>query len=135
MSLEKAKDQAARWLAQARSDLIAAASSSAAGSNEWACFQSQQAGEKALKALWYHNEEDPWGHSVVKLIQEFPDDTARRALGPLLPSAQHLDKLYIPTRYPNGLPDLTPADVFSEQDARAAMEAARLIIDSVSAMM
>ncbi|MHB1275815.1 MAG: HEPN domain-containing protein [Candidatus Humimicrobiaceae bacterium] len=28
---------------------------------EWACFQSQQAGEKALKALWYYYAFDPWG--------------------------------------------------------------------------
>jgi HEPN domain-containing protein len=37
-----------RWLAQARWDLKAARDSAAAGNFEWACFQAQQAAEKAL---------------------------------------------------------------------------------------
>ena len=132
MSLEKAREHAARWLQQAKADLKAAASSTTAGSHEWACFQSQQSGEKALKALWYYNGEDPWGHSLLKLIQDFPNDDVRGGLAVVVPDAQHLDKLYIATRYPNGLPDLTPTEVFSEKDARDAMEAAQRIIDVIS---
>ncbi len=41
------------WLAQARADLAAAEDSAATGHHEWACFQAQQAGEKALEALLY----------------------------------------------------------------------------------
>jgi HEPN domain-containing protein len=134
MSLEKARGQAARWLQQAKADLKAASSSMEAGSHEWACFQSQQSGEKALKALWYHTCKDPWGHSILKLIQGFPDDDTRSKLASLIADAQHLDKLYITTRYPNGLPDLTPTEVFSEKDAKEAIEAARHIIDVVSAL-
>lgn len=40
-------------LEQAEADLRAADHSMAGGSYEWACFQAQQAGEKALKAYLY----------------------------------------------------------------------------------
>jgi HEPN domain-containing protein len=33
-----------------------------------------------------------------------------------------LDRFYIPTRYPNGLPDLTPAEAFTADDAEVCLE-------------
>ncbi|MDD5616722.1 MAG: HEPN domain-containing protein [Candidatus Methanoperedens sp.] len=39
------------WLKQAHSDLDAAEDSAGSSHFEWACFQAQQAAEKALKAL------------------------------------------------------------------------------------
>jgi len=39
------------WLKQADSDLCAAEDSASSTHYEWACFQAQQAAEKALKAL------------------------------------------------------------------------------------
>lgn len=41
-----------------------------------------------------------------------------------LKAARLLDKLTIPTRYPNGLPDLTPAEVYGPSDAAAVIGAA-----------
>jgi HEPN domain-containing protein len=38
--------------------------------------------------------------------------------------AASLDKFYIPARYPNGLPDLTPGQVYISQDAEQAIEKA-----------
>ena len=40
-----------KWLEQAKSDLSAAQSSVTTKNFDWACFQAQQAAEKALKAL------------------------------------------------------------------------------------
>ena len=74
MSREKEIDNAIRWLEQAKADIRAAEISRNGGSYEWACFQSQQAGEKILKAYWYHRSLDPWGHSLVKLLNEIPGD-------------------------------------------------------------
>ncbi|MBN2072734.1 MAG: HEPN domain-containing protein, partial [Actinobacteria bacterium] len=64
------------------------------------CFQAQQAAEKALKALYLNYSADPWGHSVVKLINDFPEKKAKEEITELLNKARELDKLYIPTRYP-----------------------------------
>lgn len=45
--------------------------------------------------------------------------------------AQSLDKLYIPTRYPNGLPDLIPYEAYNEQDALRALEAVNTILEQI----
>jgi len=129
MSEEKHAADAMRWLAQARADLRAAQASLLAASHEWACFQAQQAAEKALKAVWLARGLDPWGHSVLRLIDGFPDEALREdPLGSMRVAAKTLDKLYIPTRYPNGLPDLAPFEVYGGEDAEVAIESARGIL-------
>jgi len=135
MSMEKARDEAARWLAQARADLRAAEASLAAGVHEWSCFQAQQAAEKALKAFWYCNDEEPWGHSTLRLIEDYPDQEAAADLTALADNARALDKLYIPTRYPNGLPDSIPADVYTKDEARQAIDKARGIVDAAARLI
>jgi len=40
------------WIEQAKCDLAAARNSSKSKNFDWACFQSQQAAEKALKACY-----------------------------------------------------------------------------------
>jgi len=135
MSREKYKAAAERWFAQAGADLRAANGSARNQSYEWACFQAQQAGEKALKALWYSYVQEPWGHSLTRLILDFPTADLHGRLQGLLPQAKKLDKLYIPTRYPNGLPDLIPAEVFTGDEAQSAILAAQQLLADVRAMM
>jgi HEPN domain-containing protein len=52
----------------------------------------------------------------------------------ILDAARRLDKLYVPTRYPNGLPDLIPAEVYTETEAREAMDAAATILHTVAGL-
>ena len=132
MSVEKYRQEFDRWLLQARADIKAAQASSDAGSHEWACFQSQQAAEKALKALWFFHNADPWGHSITRLIDSFPDESVRAELTSLSGAARQLDRLYVPTRYPNGLPDMTPSEAFARDDAQQAICMASDILDFVS---
>jgi HEPN domain-containing protein len=129
MSAEKRAAEAARWLAQAAADLKAARGSRETGSHEWSCFQSQQAGEKALKAIWLFAGHDPVGHSLLRLVHDYPETGLVPELGSLADTARLLDKLYIPTRYPNGLPDLTPSEVYGAPDSEAAIAAAQRVID------
>ena len=135
MSVEKARDEAVRWLGQARADLKAARPSLAAGVHEWSCFQAQQAAEKALKAFWYHNDEEPWGHSTLRLIEDYPDQEAAAELVDLADNARVLDKLYIPTRYPSGLPDSIPAEVYTRDEAAHAIDKAREIVSAVARLI
>ena len=134
MSLEKYRADSGRWLAQARADLDAAQGSIDQKHFEWAAFQSQQSGEKALKALWLFHARDPWGHSLVILVQEFPIHEVQGRLADILDLAKKLDKLYIPTRYPNGLPDLIPAEVYTEEEANEAVKSADTIVRLVSSL-
>ena len=87
----------------------------------------QQAAEKALKALRYlHGERVVIGHSVVALLDNLVAD--HPALAALREVAQQLDQFYIPTRYPNGLPDGVPSDVFTRTQAEGALAGAQRII-------
>lgn len=135
MSRERYQREARRWLHQARTDLQAARDSRLAKHCEWACFQAQQAAEKAIKAIWFFHAYDPWGHSLVKLLKDFPDANIRAGLEELSDAAKRLDKLYIPTRYPNGLPDMTPGEVFTDAEAEAAAEAALTMIDRAAGLI
>ena len=132
MSSEKYQKQAQRWFSQAKMDIGAAQNSLHTKNFEWACFQAQQAGEKILKAVWLYYQHDPWGHSIFKLIKDFPEqEIYRKLLSQLEKEAQLLDKLYIPTRYPNGLPDLMPFEAYNEQDAAQALEAVNKIFTQI----
>jgi len=128
MSSEQYKNEADRWYRQGLSDLEAAKGSLKMQKYDWASFQAQQAGEKLLKAYWLCHGYDPWGHSLAKLIIDYPDEGTRQPIATLLDAAKHLDKMYIPTRYPNGLPDLTPAEVFTRGEAAQAIDQAQKIL-------
>jgi HEPN domain-containing protein len=97
------------------------------GAYHLACFLSQQVAEKALKAYLYAQGEDPvTGHSVRRLGQRCGEYDA--SLGAAAAQWSILDSFYIPTRYPNGLPDDIPANVYDADTAsRAATLAARAV--------
>lgn len=130
MSLEKNRSESRLWLGQAEDDLSAARSLASAGKHAQACFQCQQAGEKSLKAVWYYFGLDPWGHSLSNLINDIEIESLRILLEPLSDAAASLDKLYIPTRYPNGLPNMMPRDAYREKDSSEAISAAIEVLDA-----
>jgi len=127
MSRKKNRDLALRWMVTAEEDLDAAETLVRTRHYAQACFFTQQAGEKAVKALWYLVDSDTWGHSVQKLVTEYPHDLPDRALW--VKWGATLDKFYIPTRYPNGLPDLTPGQVYQPEDAEEGLKTARNLIE------
>ena len=60
-----------KWLKQAEADLKAARDSLSDGNHEWSCFQSQQSGEKALKACLYEKGYTSIvTHSLKELLKE-----------------------------------------------------------------
>jgi HEPN domain-containing protein len=122
--------EARRWLDQAVRDLDDARYNLAGGRHNLACFVAQQAAEKALKAFLIAKDEEPWGHSVADLCREAGG--LDEAWVTLQAQVAPLDKFYIPTRYPNGLPGGIPAEAFSPADAESAIEMASLVIDQVS---
>jgi HEPN domain-containing protein len=115
------------WLRQAQADLEHAELSSRERDYEWACFAAPQAAEKALKALYLARRGDPWGHSLLALIQSLPDNVPVKP--ELLDAARALDKVYIQTRYPNGFAMGAPADYFTERDAAECLSHARSLLE------
>lgn len=129
MSLEHQRAESDRWLRQAADDLSAASVLEEHGKYAQACFMCQQSGEKSVKAVWLCLGLEPWGHSILRLIDELNDEKARPRLASLVGQARTLDRLYIPTRYPNGLPEITPQEAYDSRDASEALAAARAFLD------
>lgn len=99
-----------------------------------ACFTSQQAAEKALKAILYlSGARFVPGHSLVELLERAAGRTD--GLLHLQDSARQLDQYYIPTRYPNGLPGGIPAEVFTGSQAEDAVDRARAFIEAARALL
>lgn len=135
MSLSKNALEAWRWWETARDDLQAAETLEKSEMYAHACFNCQQSGEKALKALWFSVDEDPWGHSIQKLVAEFSRQEWLKPIEQWRLYAAFLDKFYIPTRYPNGLPDLTPAQSYTTEDARIAIERTKFLLEQVRLLL
>jgi HEPN domain-containing protein len=119
--------EARRWSSQAEDDLKFA---------KWiakekhffdkGCFITQQAGEKILKACLYASgERQVFGHSLYELAQDLVrlDSKAES----IVDQAKLLDRFYIPTRYPNGLPGGVPFQTFGENDLQDAISSVEKI--------
>ena len=125
------RENGRRWLEQATEDLRWTDHLAVQGGYHIACFLAQQVGEKALKAFLYAaGEEIVLGHSVERLCAEaahyddsFAEHVRRWAI---------LDGFYVPTRYPNSIPDSIPARVYTADAAREAVRLAREIVAYVS---
>ena len=129
MSKTHQHHEALRWLTTAKEDLSAAVLLKEQGMYSHSCFIAQQGAEKALKSVWLELDLDPWGHSIQKLILDIPAENIREKFAALLDKAATLDRYYIPARYPNGLPDLTPGTTFVFDDAELACTNAAMIIE------
>jgi HEPN domain-containing protein len=112
---------------QAEADLALARHALRGGHHEWACFAAQQAAEKAAKAAHERLGSEAWGHSVTELLDALRPDAAEIGTE-LLDRARALDKLYIPTRYPNGIPSGAPADYYTRPEAERALADAEVVI-------
>lgn len=118
-----------RWLKQAKHDLKTAKSTAREEAHDWACFLSQQAAEKALKAyLYLMGQRAVLGHSVMMLLQRC---AAHNPSFREVNDAKRLDEVYITSRYPNGLQEGTPAEFYKESDAKECIKLAEKTIRTV----
>lgn len=121
------------WLNQAIRDLEQAEDSRRAGRHEWACFASQQAAEKAVKALHLHHRQEAWGYVIARLLRELagvvpvPEE--------LVEKGRVLDNFYIPPRYPNSHPEGAPFEHYGPLHSEEAIRYAREILEFVRAQM
>jgi len=126
--LKQPEREAARWMLQARDDLEFVKWVLSEGRFfDKGCFLAQQAAEKAVKAcLYMKGARVVLGHSVAelleRLLESLPDFAKHRE------AARLLDRFYIPTRYPNGLPAGTPSESFKRSDLEQALSLADPIV-------
>ena len=113
------------WLRQAEKDIEKARLDLEWGYYEWACFTSQQAAGNAIKSLFQPLHGEAWGHGTKALLENLPYEDSYQ----FMEDAKLLDKFYIPTRYPNGLPEGIPRDYFTRKEAEEAIKAALKIYE------
>ncbi|MBE3576236.1 MAG: HEPN domain-containing protein [Limnochordales bacterium] len=122
--------EAERWLKTAVADLKAARWNAQGEFFNLACFTAQQAAEKALKALLLSTgERDVRGHSALGLLEKAV--ALRPELCALRADCRVLDRYYMPTRYPDALPEGSPVEAFGPEDAEDALSRAEKIITAV----
>lgn len=126
------RGEAYRWLDEALWDYETALILHRERRYNACAFYAHQSAEKAAKALLYHVNEVPWGHSVRVLLERFfsrVGDVDSKLKTELLVCARELDRHYIPSRYPNALPAGTPHEAYDEEISRKALESAKKILD------
>jgi len=131
-------NRSADWLHQARADLNLAQVSANAGHHEWACFACHQGVGKAFKALHLHLGQQVWGHGLGRAFRDLPAVTAATLaanVSDLEDRLRVLDALYIPTRYPDSLPEGVPTDHFGRLQSEDALNQARSIVDAIGAAL
>ena len=127
--MQRSKD----WMDEAEGDLEHAKSDTVGGYHNWACFSSQQAAEKAVKAVFQKMGAEAWGHSVFDLLRELskkhqvPEEIMNRAL--------EVDKAYIPTRYPNAHPSGSPRNLYTKEESRRFIDHAEKIVRFCSGLL
>ncbi|MBW2370150.1 MAG: HEPN domain-containing protein [Deltaproteobacteria bacterium] len=119
-------DRSKDWLRQAKRDLERATIDIKYAFFEWACFTSQQAAEKAIKAVFQAQNMSVRGHSTVKMLEGLKDqmDLSEE----IFHAARVLDRYYIESRDPNGFPEGSPMDFFDKKIADEAYDAASQIL-------
>lgn len=126
------KEESLRWLTQAKDEFQDADDLRKRKRFYLALFHFQQAAEKALKAYLYlkvKSIEVFYTHSIDDLLEMTVDvDSNFKEVA----QAKKLDRYYIPTRYPNGLPGGVPSRYFDDpKEAKEAMELAKRVIELV----
>lgn len=126
------------WFRQAEADLQAAEDSLNNSHFEWACFQAQQAAEKALKAFLWENAGLPPArtHSLYDPGDGLLNECQRvePAFSAVAREADLLNQQQQRSRYPHtdtSVGHAAPADYYSRQEAMDCILAARSVLDLV----
>jgi HEPN domain-containing protein len=83
------------WFRQAERGLEQAQSSARSERHRWACFDAQQAAEKAVKAVHLSFGTPAFGYVIARLLRELPVEVPEK----LVEQARILDNLYASARY------------------------------------
>ncbi len=122
------------WLKEAKNDFRAGKTLYKAKIFNTAVFHFQQSVEKVLKAALYFYNEQPWGHSILKLIQHL-QKIGKDEYSSILSEGREFDLHYTSTRYPDTLPDISPSELYDRKISQKLMKNAEKILDFVQEEM
>ncbi len=122
-----ARREAEMWFRQAERDLAKAVNDLATGDWDSAAFWSQQAAEKALKAVLLNAGVAHRGHELLGIAE-----TIRAELGvdvsEIVDDLRELTVHYTISRYPNAA-NAVPYELYDERRARDLVERARKVLE------
>lgn len=122
------REEILNWIEEAKADLRHAKSSIEIGDFNWACFASQQAAEKALKALILHMVgEYPRGYDLVRLYWII-EKHVKLSISKV--DLMRLSAYYTQARYPNAGVERPSIEIL-EEHAKEAVEIAERVINEV----
>lgn len=129
--MKQPKGEARRWLKQAIHDLKVARENFKSSFYSDACFEAEQATQKALKAyLFFQGERFVWIHSIFELLLKTCSWDKKFKI--FLDQGKVLDQYYIPTRYPDALaPPAVPYEVYTKENAKEAILIAQKILKAI----
>ena len=105
-----------KWLEEADNDFDMAEILLKSEKFNGAVFHYQQAVEKSLKAALYYEDKQPWGHSILSLINDLIK-TSDKSFEKFKKYAREIDRHYTTTRYPDALPNLSPKEAYDVEVA------------------
>jgi HEPN domain-containing protein len=108
-----------RYLKQAKHTLNSAKRDCIAEDFDWACFKAHQAGELILKGWLRSTDRFVTGHSLLKLLEKLKPQTEIPET--LHKCARELDKVYIPSRYPDVYSEGSPLDFYDRTNAEESI--------------
>lgn len=128
------RDEWERYLRQGNHTLKSARSDMDEGDYDWACFKAQQAVELILKGFLRALGKTATGHSTIRLLEDI--SAMNIAISKEIKSCcKELDKVYIPTRYPDAYAWGAPMDYYSEDNASDSIKCAEKVWDFIKGLI
>ena len=128
------RDEWERYLKQGVRNIESANGDMAEGDYEWACFKAHQAAELILKGFLRASGKIATGHSVIKLLQSISE--LNIAVSKEIESCcRELDKVYIPTRYPDAYAWGAPMDYYSADNAIDSIKCAENVLNFIRGLL
>jgi HEPN domain-containing protein len=127
---EMAQKEYETWITESRNDFDIGDILLKSQKFNAASFYFVQAAEKAVKAILYYLNQQPWGHSLINLLKEY-EDLGKIVDDDLKNKASLLEPHYITSRYPDSIPGKNPSDYYDEDITVELQEAASCIIEFV----
>ena len=124
------------WLKQAEFDIAAAEVSYNNKFFEWACFQSQQAVEKALKAVLVHaGLRPPKMHKLAVLMSEC--NKANKKFKKTKLGFKDVESFAFIARYPFLIPgeNMSPHEAITSKDAQGCIDQAKKFLEKIRKLL
>ena len=120
------REEVNNWFKQAKADLRSSGNCRESGDYYMSVFASQQAVEKAMKALCLHKlKAYPKGHSIIFLAQQLDVPES------MMSGIRDLNPEYLSTRYPDMAAGI-PAELYDDKIAQRHFQTAQEVVEWVS---